>query len=104
MLLISMTSLNTFAKEPTTKASFKVSGNCESCQKRIENAAKIDGVKNASWSEATKLLTVTFHPSKVTIDEIQQSVAKSGHDTEKYKASKETYDNLPDCCQYDRNK
>ena len=30
----------TFAKDETTKASFKVNGNCESCKKRIEKAAK----------------------------------------------------------------
>lgn len=103
-LLITTTSYNTFAKEATQKETFRVSGNCESCKNRIEKAAKIDGVKKAFWDEKTKMLTVTFLASKVNIDQIQQSVAKSGHDTEKYKASDETYKNLPDCCHYDRDK
>lgn len=94
--------VNVNAKEPLTKASFKVNGNCDSCKKRIENAAKTEGVKNASWDEGTKILTVTFHPTKITIDQIEQSIAKAGHDTEKYKATDSSYNKLPDCCQYTR--
>lgn len=93
-----------FAKDATTKTSFKVWGNCEQCKKRIEKAAKTDGVKTAEWSEDKKIITVTFVPSKVSVDQIQQNIAKVGYDTEKYKADEEAYNKLPHCCQYDRKK
>lgn len=95
-------SVTTFAKETLTKASFKVSGNCDECKKRIEKAAKHDGVKSAVWNEETKIITVSFHPAKTSVDRIQQNIAKVGYDTDKYKATEIDYKNLPQCCQYSR--
>jgi len=92
------------AKAPMAKASIRVTGNCESCKKRIEKAAKVDGVKKAEWIESSNILTVTFNPLKTTVDQIEQTVAKVGHDTEKYKAEDSVYNSLPDCCHYDRKK
>lgn len=93
------------AKDATTKTSFKVWGNCDHCKQRIEKAAaKTDGVKSAIWDEEKKIITVTFVPSKVTVDQIQQNIAKVGYDTEKYKADEDAYKKLPGCCQYDRKK
>ncbi len=104
MLLLFATIVFAEAKTPLTKASFKVTGNCESCKKRIEKAAKTDGVKKASWEESSNILTVIFNPLKITVDQIEQNVAKVGHDTEKYKAEDSIYNSLPDCCHYDRKK
>jgi copper chaperone CopZ len=81
---------------------FKVWGNCESCQARIEKAAKIDGVSAASWNKDTKMLTVSFHPSKTSDEAIQKKIAAAGHDTEKFKADDKVYDKLPGCCKYER--
>lgn len=103
MLLLTI-SVFADAKAPLTKASFKVTGNCESCKIRIEKAAKVEGVKKANWDESSNILTVTFNPLKITVDQIEQNVAKVGHDTEKYKAEDSIYNNLPDCCHYDRKK
>lgn len=93
---------NALAKDVVTKASFKVSGNCESCKKRIEKAAKLDGVKTAVWNQETKVLTTTFAPAKITVEQIEQSIAKAGYDTEKFKADETAYKNLPHCCQYEK--
>ena len=35
----------------TKTETIKVWGNCESCQKRIETAAKVNGVSKASWDK-----------------------------------------------------
>ncbi|MCD6068179.1 MAG: heavy-metal-associated protein [Bacteroidetes bacterium] len=87
------------AKEVKT-AEFKVQGNCEQCRKRIENAAYIKGVKSTSWDETTKMLKVTYRTDKVTEMQIQEAVAKSGHQTEKVAVDKAAYAELPDCCKY----
>lgn len=83
-------------------AKFKVYGNCGMCEKRIEKAAKIDGVSFADWDVDTKMLTVIFDPGKVKPNQIHKAVAAVGHDTDKVKAPDEVYAELPECCQYER--
>jgi copper chaperone CopZ len=83
--------------------SVKVWGNCDMCKARIEKAAKIDGVSKADWNKDTKMLTLAYNPTVVTIDDIQKKIAAVGHDTEKYKADNNTYNSLPGCCKYDRS-
>ncbi|MBI5011010.1 MAG: cation transporter [Bacteroidia bacterium] len=84
--------------------SFKVWGNCDMCKARIEKAVKAEGVTNANWDEKTKMLTVTFDPSKTGKDGLSKKIASVGHDTEKYKAPNDVYEKLPGCCQYERAK
>jgi len=81
-------------------ATFKVSGNCETCKARIEKAARVDGVSKADWNVKTKMLTLVYKPSKVQVDNIQKRIAAVGHDTPKYKASDKVYNALPGCCKY----
>ncbi|MDD2306757.1 MAG: heavy-metal-associated domain-containing protein [Prolixibacteraceae bacterium] len=88
----------------TKTETIKVWGKCESCQERIEKAAKTDGVSKASWDKDSKLLTLTYDPSKVKSDDIQKKIAAVGHDTEKLKADDRAYAKLPGCCQYERKK
>lgn len=83
-----------------TTASFKVFGACEQCKDRIENILKGRGVKKAVWDVDTKMLSVVFDPSKITLDKIENKVVAVGHDTENKKAKKAVYDALPDCCHY----
>jgi mercuric ion binding protein len=84
--------------------SFKVNGSCDMCQVRIEKAAKIEGVTDAFWNTDTKILKVTYEPSKVNSDDIRKNIASVGHDTEKFKADDKAYNNLPACCKYEREK
>ncbi len=89
------------SSETLTKKTIKVSGNCDMCKERIETAAKsIAGVSSADWSPDTKMLQVKFDASKTNSDDIQKAIAKVGHDTEKYTATLEAYNALPECCLY----
>jgi hypothetical protein len=83
-------------------ATFAVSGNCGMCKKSIEGASKKAGAAAADWNDAKQVVTVKFDKQKTSVDAIQKSIAKYGYDNEKYKATKEAYDNLPGCCHYDR--
>ena len=83
-------------------AKFKVYGNCGMCEKRIEKAAKIDGVRLADWDEDSKMITVTFNPEKVKPGRIHKAIAAVGHDTDKVKAPDDVYAELPECCLYER--
>ena len=88
----------------TKTETFKVWGNCEMCKDRIEKNAKEEGASGASWDAKTKMVTVTFDPSKTSIDKLAKKIASAGHDTEKFKADDKVYDALPGCCHYDRVK
>ncbi len=102
MMLIGFSTLSVFAGPGKTEK-FKVAGNCGMCENRIEKAATaVEGVSAAEWDKDTKMIEVTFDADKTTGKKIQEAIAKVGHDTEKVKASDETYEKLPSCCKYDR--
>ena len=101
VVLVSNSQAQTQAVSKATKTEkLKVSGNCEQCKSRIEKAAKTDGVTKAEWSTESKILVVTFDPSKTSLEQIGKKVAASGHDNEKAKADEKAYSALPGCCKY----
>lgn len=81
---------------------FKVYGNCGMCKKRIEKAAKPEGVTAAVWDVDSKIMTVTYDAAKISNAELQKKIAAVGHDTEKYTAEDSVYAKLPGCCHYER--
>jgi len=95
-------SLKTVTVNGTTTSTFKVWGNCEMCKETIEGALKVDGVSKADWNVETKVMTVSYDTTKISLDQIMKYIAGVGYDTEKYKSDDKTYSNLPGCCQYER--
>jgi periplasmic mercuric ion binding protein len=87
---------------PVKTETFKVWGNCGMCKTRIEKAVKEDGATSADWDVKTKMLTVIFDHSKLSVDGLSKKLATVGHDTEKYRSEDKTYDALPACCKYER--
>lgn len=85
-------------------ASIKVYGNCGMCKARIEKSLKIEGISKADWNSKTKLLAVSFDDEKISLKEIEKTIAGVGHDTQSLKAEDAVYGKLPGCCQYDRDK
>src|SRR5690606_9565777 len=59
-----------FAQSDST-ATFEVAGNCGMCKKRIEDAAKIDGVSSFNWDIKTHIASVRYNPEKVKLADIQ---------------------------------
>lgn len=102
ILLWSGLSLTAQAQDDIKKKeiTFNVSGICEMCKDRIENALDIKGVKFAHWDIETKKCKVIFDPRKVSEDDLHSALTKAGHDTEKMKATDEQYEGLHGCCKY----
>lgn len=101
-LLVATSVAQTKSAETET---FKVSGNCEMCKKRIEQSAySIKGIATAKWDIKTNQLTVVFDSSVTNKVAIQEKIAEVGHDNELFKASEQVYKSLPECCQYHRAK
>lgn len=87
------------------KQTIKVFGNCEMCEERIETAAlELDGVFKASWDSETEMLDLQYDAKTVSVDEVEQAIAAVGHDTDNHRAKDQVYDQLHECCKYDRPK
>lgn len=97
---------NLFAQAPEKKTdSFKVYGNCEMCQERIESVLKRkDGILKKEWNPDTKMLKVSYDPEKITLIQIKQKIADEGYDTDDVHAKDQAYNNLSKCCRYERAK
>lgn len=95
--------INLSAQTSLNTETLKVSGNCESCKKRIEGASlKTKGVKTAVWDVKTYMLTVSYDPAKTTLNAIAENVAKAGYDNAIAKSADPAYNKLPACCKYER--
>lgn len=92
--------LKIHAQSTIITSTLSVKGNCGECKERIENAADIKGVKNSIWSEKTHVLSVTYDSKKVSLEQIENAIAKAGHETSSQKANDVSYKALPSCCQY----
>ncbi|HYM94528.1 MAG TPA: cation transporter [Chitinophagaceae bacterium] len=86
----------------TKTETLKVSGECGTCKKKIEKAAKEAGATYAVWSTNTKVLTIRYNSLSTNSARIQQNIANAGYDTPDYTAPDEAYNKLDQCCQYDR--
>ena len=87
-------------KKDIATEKIKVDGICGQCKKRIENAAYINGVKRAEWDKDTKELTLTYKPSKTSLQKVEESIARAGYDAGVVKATDKDYKKLPECCAY----
>ena len=85
------------------KASIFVAGVCGMCRSRIKKVTRnIEGVVESDWDEDTKILTISFDKELTNEAAIEAAVAAAGHDTKNVKASDDSYEGLPACCQYER--
>src|SRR5215212_7292316 len=93
-------SATTFAQTKTED--IKVAGECGTCKKKIESAAKKAGASYAVWNVDTKQLTVKYTSSSTNTAKIEQAIANAGYDTPGFKATEAAYNKLDDCCKYER--
>lgn len=93
------------SKNSVIKTSFKVYGNCGMCKKTIEGSlADAKGIKSKGWNKKTKILSIEYDSTQIKMAEIHKLIATSGYDTELVKGNDAAYENLHECCHYDRAK
>src|SRR5687768_10159352 len=77
----------------------KVYGNCSMCKTTIEaSLKKKDGVLSKNWNKDTKILVVTYDPTKITIEKIGEKIAGVGYDNQYATATDDAYNGLHHCC------
>jgi mercuric ion binding protein len=86
----------------TKTETLKVAGECGSCKKKIESAAKKAGASYAVWDVDSKELTIKYNSTSTNAAKIEKSIAAVGYDTPNFKATDEAYNKLDKCCQYER--
>lgn len=90
-------------KNKNAKYIIEVKGICDDCEKRIENAAfSVAGVKSAEWNSEDNSLKLILNEQKTSLEMVQMQIAKAGYDSPNFKALDSDYQNLPKCCQYNR--
>lgn len=103
-ILIIVASCNINAQKQNNKSvvthTVYVKGNCGQCKDRIEYAVDVKGVKYANWDKKSQVLTITYKPSVVTLEEIYHHILKAGHDVDTLHADDNAYEKLPECCKY----
>ena len=100
LTIISTTAFGQKEKSKYQEINFKVSGVCGMCEDRIEKVLDTKGIRVAEWDVDTHNCKVIFNSTLITELAIHKIVAGAGHDTDKVKASKESYDNIHNCCKY----
>src|SRR5438552_2384771 len=86
----------------TNSETFKVAGECGTCKKKIEKAAKSAGASYAIWNISSKMLTVKYAGTATNKAKIEEAIAGAGYDTPDVKATEEAYKKLDECCQFKR--
>ncbi|MBT8195556.1 MAG: hypothetical protein KJO64_03965 [Bacteroidia bacterium] len=81
-------------------AEFEVSGLCNMCKKRIEEAALIKGVRLAEWDKFNQEIKVIYSTKQTDLEKIKMSISAVGYDTDSVKGDDEAYAKLPECCKY----
>ena len=99
LVLVVMFAIRGYSQKKSAKHQFKVDGVCEMCKERIEEAClDTKGVKYAVWNVKSHDLTVILNEKKNSIKTVKENIAKVGHDTDKFKATEEVYNDLHNCC------
>lgn len=91
------------SKSDVTEITFGVRGNCGMCKTTIEKAVNsVAGVSHANWDVDYKKIDISFDALKTNKMELHNVIVASGYDTDLSTADEKAYNNLPGCCQYDR--
>ena len=102
LIAISFFAIQSSFAQTNNTDSITVNGNCGMCKKTIEKSAIAAGATTANWDKKTKVLVVSYDPSKSNTPAIEKAIAGAGYDTQNMKADDTAYKNLEGCCQYDR--
>jgi len=104
ILLLAAFVFTTTSKAQTQDTTIKevkilTSAVCDMCKGKIEKKVnKLDGIESLELDLETKILTITYHNEKTTVNDIKTAITKAGYSADELPADKEAFDNLPKCC------
>jgi copper chaperone CopZ len=100
LIFIAMLFVSSLAFSQTKKVNIKSPLQCEMCSNNIHNGlSSLKGVKAIKIDLEAQLIEIKYNSKKVDVKTIEESIAKIGYDANDTPALKESYSNLPYCCQ-----
>ncbi|MEI8007423.1 MAG: heavy metal-associated domain-containing protein, partial [Bacteroidota bacterium] len=97
LILVSAAAFSQDKKAETIK--IKTSAVCDMCKDRIEKSLAFEkGVKTAVLDVDTKIVTITYNPTKTTPDDLRKAISKLGYDADNVAKDKAAFAKLPACC------
>lgn len=101
LMLSQLTACSSQIKNAVSET-IKIYGNCEMCEKTIENSGNVVKIAQVDWDKDTKMAMLTYDPNKTNRDEILKRIALAGYDSDFFLAPDDVYAKLPSCCHYER--
>ena len=105
IICIALTNCSTTKKTGSNKLkeiNIKTSSVCGMCKETIEKAMAYEkGVKQFDLNVKSKLIMISYNPSKTTPEKIRLAISKVGYDADGIEADLEAYNKLPACCKKD---
>lgn len=99
MSIINITGVFAQNKNEEKKVEIKTSAICGMCKSTIEKAlSKEAGVTQSKLDVKTKVVTVTYDPSKTNPDKIRKAITMAGYDADNMPADSSAYNKLDGCC------
>ena len=96
---VAATTATAAGKKGTETVQFKTSAVCDMCKNRLEKSMAYEkGVQAATLDVPSKVLTVTYNPTKTNAEALRTAVQKTGYDADQTTADARAYDRLPECC------
>ncbi len=98
-IMMLVMSVNSAKAQDVAELKIKTSAVCEMCKETIEKYMAFEkGVKKSSLDVESKVLTVTYSPSKTNPEQLRKAVSKSGYDADEVPADPKAYKKLNACC------
>jgi periplasmic mercuric ion binding protein len=102
MMLAILMACGTSKNDGNTKQTVEIQTNaeCGTCKKIIEKELNyVKGITFADLDVPSKVLTVKFNSSKITLEDIRIRITKIGYNADDLKADPSAQSELPACCQ-----
>jgi copper chaperone CopZ len=104
MIFMALFMLNTaFSQEKKSKTQtvvIQTSAECGDCKDRIEQGLNYTkGVVFAELDLESKKVTVKYNSKKISLQQVKEKINSIGYDADDMKASQESVQKLPACCQ-----
>ena len=102
---IFIVTISLIASDSIQTAEIQTSAECKTCKKAIEKAVnRLDGLVKANLDIKSKILSIKFDNTLVSLDKIRETISNAGYDADTVKADPKAYSKLPECCKVDAHK
>jgi copper chaperone CopZ len=101
LLVFTFVSTNLLRAEDTniSEVNIKTTATCDMCKTKIEKYVnKMEGIQKSDLNLDSKIIYVKFDKTKVTVEDIKNTIKDLGYNADEVKRDERAYKKLPKCC------